>query len=571
MPGVWAADAAYLSKRLALYKLFLTLRYLSKRRIAFFAIAAVTLCVAMVLVVMSVMGGWLDQVKKRARGLLGDVIVDNSAYSGFPLYEEFIDEIEKWPEVARATPVLYTWGLVRFANTGQNGTVRVVGIRLNEVYEVNAFKSSLFYETYYPGTTALEEQQQPLLGLDTDAPPIRLSDEQLVPPPRLPEPYQSALERARREHYQRTGGVLDDATSTDSDMNELLRANGRPILPGVFDLHLDGERNEPVLSGNPLPGVIIGRDMIAQRESDGRYRRFESYPKGCPVELTLWATSVGGSVDPVPLKKKFRYADDSRTGIYEIDSQHVYVDFDLLQALLQMNAADRVDAEGTVIGKVPPRCSQIQIKLRNGLAPNEVLALCRRMEEVFTRLLDDPRFELDMHERRLVSLIRAMTWEQSQAHIIAPVEKERILVTILFGIISLVAVALVLCILYMIVLQKTRDIGIVKAVGASSGGVALIFLFYGAAVGVVGALLGTALGTLFVRNLNEIQDYLISINPSWRVWDLKVYSFDRIPSVVDPWDAAQIALIAVLAATAGSLAAAWRAGGMQPVEAIRYE
>lgn len=554
-----------------MYKLFLTLRYLSKRRIAFFAIAAVTLCVAMVLVVMSVMGGWLDQVKQRARGLLGDVIVDNKSYSGIPLYEEFIEQISAWPEVVRATPVLYSWGLIRFANTGQNSTARVVGVRLHDVYEVNAFKASLYYEKFYPGTTTLAEQAQPLLGLDMEGEPILLSDNRPVPPPRLPEPYQSALEAARAEHQQRFGRPLDDPDSVDSDVSELLRENGLPIVPGVFDLNLDGEDNAPATIGNPLPGIILGRDIIAKRESDGRYRRYEAYPKGVPVDVTLWAMSITGTVDPVPLRMRFRYADDSRTGIYEIDSNHVYVDFDLLQRLLQMNAAERVDAEGNVIGVVPPRCSQIQIKLREGLSPQAVKALCARMEETFTGFLADPSHDLDLHERRLISLVSAMTWEQSQAHIIAPVQKEKILVTILFGIISLVAVALVLCILYMIVLQKTRDIGIVKAIGASSGGVATIFIFYGAAVGVVGSVLGAVLGAVFVWNLNEIQDFLVSINPAWRVWDLQVYSFDRIPGEVDPVDATVICLIAVLAATLGSLAAAWRAGSMQPVEAIRYE
>ena len=75
-----------------MYKLFLTLRYLRKRRIAYFAIAAVILCTAMVLIVMSVMGGFLDQVKIKARGMLGDLIVDNRWYSGFPFYDEFITD-----------------------------------------------------------------------------------------------------------------------------------------------------------------------------------------------------------------------------------------------------------------------------------------------------------------------------------------------------------------------------------------------------------------------------------------------------------------------------------------------
>jgi len=75
-----------------MYKLFLCLRYLRKRRIAFFAIAAVWLCTAMVLIVVSVMGGFLDMVKARSRGLLGDLIMENGALQGFPFYQEFIDQ-----------------------------------------------------------------------------------------------------------------------------------------------------------------------------------------------------------------------------------------------------------------------------------------------------------------------------------------------------------------------------------------------------------------------------------------------------------------------------------------------
>jgi lipoprotein-releasing system permease protein len=285
----------------------------------------------------------------------------------------------------------------------------------------------------------------------------------------------------------------------------------------------------------------------------------------------LWATTARGQVDPIPVKQPFRYADDSRTGIYEIDSQHVYCDFDLLQKLLQMQATPRVADDGRIIGLAPGRCSQIQLKLDHPLDDYELKALTQRLTQRYQSYAEDPRFDLDFTDRQLLSRVEAMTWQQTQAHIIGPVEKERVLVTILFGIISLVAVALILCILYMIVLQKTRDIGIVKAIGGSSGGVAFIFIIYGAAVGITGAVLGTTLGSLVVWNINEIQDFLIHLNPSWRVWDLSVYSFDRIPSEVSIWDAVTVVAIAILASTLGSLGAAWRAGRMQPVEAIRHE
>jgi len=540
------------------YKLFLTLRYLRKRRIAYFAIAAVTLCVAMVLIVMSVMGGFLEQLKFKARGLLGDIVIDNPSYSGFPLYQEFIDEVKDWPEIVQATPVIYSFGLVRFKETEQTSLVRVVGIRLEEVYEVNAFRESLYYERHYPGTTTLAEQQQPVLGIAPDtAPP----GERKPPEPRLPEPFWSALQKSR------AAGIRDE-DSAETELNQFLHANDMAEIPGVFDVNPEVDERPgalverpPAFVGSPFPGLILGRDIIARRLPDARYKRYSAYPRGCVLTVTVLPMDP---VDPTPVKQPFRYADDSRTGIYEIDSQHVYCDFNLLQRLLMMDEAERAD--GT--GRIPARCSQIQIKIADGVEP---LALAKRLQQRYHELADDPRFNLDLTDRAAVERTESLTWEQSQAHVIGPVEKERQLVTILFGIVSLVAAVLVLCILYMIVLQKTRDIGVIKSLGGSSGGVAWIFLCYGAAVGIVGSALGTILGWNFVTYINEIQAFLTDLNPAWQVWDRSVYSFDEIPNQVQSWDVLVVIASAIAASTGGALLAALRAGFMQPVESLRYE
>jgi lipoprotein-releasing system permease protein len=549
------------------YKLFLTLRYLRKRRIAYFAIAAVTLCTAMVLIVMSVMGGFLDQLKFKARGLLGDIIVDNKSYSGFPLYEEFIADISKWPEIVKATPVLYAYGLLRFEGTPQTATVQVVGLRLADVYEVNAFKSSLYYEKYYPGTTTLAEQQQPLLGFDLNAPPIEWRDERgrpigmVGPPFLLPPQYQAALEKSW------AAGVVDTET-VDSDWSATMQAAHLPPVVGEYRA-VDGI-GPPAMTGDPHPGLIIGRDIVAMRQADGRYERYSQSPRGCLVTVTLLPATESGTLD-TPVKPVFRYADDSRTGIYEIDSKHVYCDFGLLQKLLHMDQTQRVDPDtGAAIGTVPARCSQIQIKIAPGV---DARALTVRLQEYYRGLVSDPRFEanLSRSDMQLIARVDAMTWAESQAHIIAPVEKERQLVSILFGIISLVAAVLVLCILYMIVLQKTRDIGIVKSIGGSPLGVAAIFIAYGSAIGVVGSAVGSVAGYYFVTYINTIQDWLTAMNPSWQVWDRSVYSFDEIPHTVRTFDLVLVIVSAIVLATLGSLLAARRAGLMQPVEALRYE
>jgi lipoprotein-releasing system permease protein len=122
----------------------------------------------------------------------------------------------------------------------------------------------------------------------------------------------------------------------------------------------------------------------------------------------------------------------------------------------------------------------------------------------------------------------------------------------------------------MIVFQKTKDIGVLKAIGAGSGGVAQIFLMYGAAVGLVGSLFGTIIGAVFVRNINPIQDWLAE-HFGFRVWTREWFLFDKIPNDVD-WTAAAWTVVAAIASgLVGAMIPAIRAARMQPVEALRYE
>ncbi len=540
-----------------MYKLFLTLRYLRRRYIAWFAIAAVMLCTAMVLIVMSVMGGFLDQLKRKSRGLLGDIIVDNRSFVGFPLYQEFIDDVRGWPEIVQATPVIYTYGILRFKDLSHLAHVQVVGIRLHEVYEVNGFKPSLYYERFYPDTTTLAEQKQPLLGFHpTEFVKLRSPDGEMREYHRivLPPALDDALERS-------WAAGIRDTDSPPTQLVDICREAGKPEIVGWYEM--SGDAGPPREEGEPWPGLIIGRDIVARRTPTGAYERFAQYPRGMMTYLTLVPVSEGGSID-TPIKQPMRYVDDSRTGIYEIDSKYVYADFALLQKLLQMHEVPRADGDGVIRG----RCSQIQIKIRPGV---DAAALCGRLENHYREMSRDPRWKLTPRETAQLLDARAYTWEESQAHIIAPVEKERRLVTTLFAIISLVAALLVLCILYMIVLQKTRDIGIIKSVGGSSAGVATIFVLYGVAIGVVGSVYGAALGYLFVTYINEIQAFLAKINPQLQVWSRETYSFDEIPNTVRTFDLLLVVLVSIGVSTLGSLLAAWRAGSMQPVKALAHE
>jgi lipoprotein-releasing system permease protein len=162
------------------------------------------------------------------------------------------------------------------------------------------------------------------------------------------------------------------------------------------------------------------------------------------------------------------------------------------------------------------------------------------------------------------------TWEEVNATWIGAVEKEKGLVTFLFALISIVAIFLIFCIFYMIVVEKTRDIGIIKSVRATSQGVAGIFLGYGAAIGVVGSLLGLLLGYLIVHNINEIHTWMGKVI-GVQIWNPEVYAFDTIPNTMNPNEVIVILFVAVVASVLGALVPAIRAARMNPVEALRWE
>jgi lipoprotein-releasing system permease protein len=528
------------------------MRLLQRKRIALFSLGAVMLCVAMVLIVVSVMGGFLDMVRDRSHNLLGDMVMDaGDSLNGFPYYQDFIDKIQQWPQVEAAAPVIYSYGLLRY-ESGDTQPVRIVGIRLNEVDRVNGFKKGLFYEEWYPGTTTLKEQPQYVYGVDKQGRPV------------LPEALEKAL----------AGSPAWQEMQTDPDKaGQFLRDGKRldPVFPGPGKYKQSEAEPSPPSPwvfqpgeiGSLLPGIIIGRDIIAYRQPSGEYYRRSDRPRGAKVTLTLLPISRTGVLrdQTGALNKSFRYADDSRTGVFEIDSQSVYVDFEYLQNLLGMDAGKKIDG-----GVIPARASQIQIKAKPGvdLEPFK-FELNRAWGEMMLREGIDPT------DLRLMQWVRTQTWEEKQWAFISAVEKEKVLMLILFGVISVVAIFLILCIFYMIVVEKTRDIGILKSIGGSAGGVAAVFLSYGAAIGVVGSALGILLGTVFVRYINDIQNWLARLHPELRVWKADVYSFESIPNVVKVEDVVVIGVIAVIASIIGALVPALVAARKHPVESLRYE
>ncbi len=530
-----------------MYKWFLAWRYLHTKLIAFFGVASVTLCVGMVLVVISVMGGFLDTVRMRSKGLTGEIVLEGGTYQGFPYYEEFAEYLlsQRGDVVRVCTPVVRTWAVFRVPATTWTKGVQVLGMRLDEYVRATDFGEGLHYERYYPGTTHLGEQAVPVAGFDNEKGTLM-----------LPQPLREANARWRsRETDPERIAAYDELPYEVSE-------HPRVVSSFSAERVFAAAPGEPRFEGTPHPGIIPGVDILYPRNKDGTFARVLA--RGTRIALTVMPVTPSGNVtgEP-PIRLAFRYADDSHTGVYEIDSKCAYVDFDVLQHALAMDVQETIDGD-----VIRPRVNQLAIGLQDGVDLNAAWEEVYQAWNAFRATLE-PR--ITDEERQLLDFAGVYTWEDLQRQLIAAVEKEKVLVTILFGLISIVAIVLLGCIFYMIVEKKTRDIGVLKSLGASGKGVASLFVVYACVVGVVGAILGTILGCLFVWNINDIQDLLASLDPALRVWSPDVYSFDRIPEVVKTADAVWIGVIAVVSSMIGSLIPAFLAGRVWPVQALRYE
>ncbi len=218
----------------------------------------------------------------------------------------------------------------------------------------------------------------------------------------------------------------------------------------------------------------------------------------------------------------------------EYDSNFVFVPLDYLQDLRGM----------------PDRVTSLQIKLKDYAHATEV-------RDELRKLFANQSFIVQ-------------TWEDEQGALLAAISVERGILNVLLFMIVGVAGFGILAIFSMIVVEKTRDIGILKALGASNRGVMGIFLAYGLLLGIVGAGLGTIAGLTITWNVNEIEQLLTKWTGQ-QVFDRSIYYFDSIPTVVQPMSVFLVTAGSVAIAVLFSILPALRAAMLHPVRALRFE
>jgi len=497
-----------------MYKLLLILKYLRRKLAPLFAVLAVALCTAMVIIVSSVMGGFLQQFRDAAHRVTGDVVIEQPV-TGLPYYQEIIDRVLELPEAAAATAVIESYGLAAVPS-GRTMPVQIMGI---DPAGFNAVTP--YYDTLHWTSQDFLDHIDALIRRD----------------PPLPAELLSQVDAAR-----------DGYASHD-------------IRQYAMTFELPPQWRE---AHDALPVCVPGIALFNQRTQQGKYELLYSPivgPRWRELTLSVLPISTQGTLGAYePARAKFVIVNEFKSGLYDIDNHRVYVPFDVLQKMLKLDSYPRVDPRtGESTGEMAPaRTHQIMVQAADGV---DVAALKQKIYAVVDQV---------SAEHPDMPLLWVQTWIDRYAGMLGAVENEKVLVTFLFAVVSIVAFTMIAVIFYMIVLDKTHDIGVLRSLGASRAGIASIFLGYGLAIGIVGSLLGLLAASQIVWNINEIQD-LLAQSIGFRMWDPQFYVFDKIPSDLDGLEVTWIVLVAIVSSVLGSLIPAFIAARLNPVEALRYE
>jgi lipoprotein-releasing system permease protein len=272
----------------------------------------------------------------------------------------------------------------------------------------------------------------------------------------------------------------------------------------------------------PRPGLIIGKELARNLN--------------LTVGETVNVISPLGNITPLgmaPKLRRFRVVGVFNTGMFEYDSTLAYVSLGEAQAFLGLDSA--------VTG--------IQLKVADVYAAGTI---ARRIN----RELGFPFYARD--------------WMQMNKNILFALKTEKMVMFIILTLIVLVAAFGIASTLFMVVMEKTKDIAILKSMGATGRSIMRIFVLEGLIIGVFGTAVGVIGGLLVALNLEPIVD-LIQRVTGFELFSKDVYYLDHFPSQVVPSDVLLISVTAILISFIATLYPSWQASRMAPAEALRYE
>ena len=310
-------------------------------------------------------------------------------------------------------------------------------------------------------------------------------------------------------------------------------ANGRVEGVLVRGMRVADIRGNPTIASNVKSGDIRSLTPGSNRIAIGT-RLAESlgaYPGG---EISLISPEGRSTaIGTVPRIVSYTVAATFEVGVYDYDNAFVIMPLEDAQTLLMLgDEVGMVEVEVTDPDKIGDQLPALQ---------------------------------------NIVRGIGAVTdWRSMNAALFEALAVERVAMFVVLSLIILVAVFNILSSLIMLVRAKTRDIAILRTMGASRRGMMKIFVTVGVTIGSLGIVMGTIIGAIFLFFRQGVVNF-IQLITGQNLWDPSVRFLSELPSKTDPVEVTAIVLLALLLSFLSTLYPAWKAASTDPVQVLRYE
>jgi lipoprotein-releasing system permease protein len=271
-----------------------------------------------------------------------------------------------------------------------------------------------------------------------------------------------------------------------------------------------------------LPGIILGVELA----------KHLSVSVNDPIQVI----SPLGTMTPMgmmPKMRRFRVVGIFNSGMYEYDNTMAYISLESAQKFFSMGS----------------HVTGIEIKTGD-------IYKVKMIGKEIRQKMGFPFWTKD--------------WMEMNRNLFSALRLEKIAMFIILVLIVLVAGFNIVSMLIMVVMEKNKDIAILKSMGAPPNGILKIFVVEGLVIGVVGTFLGTILGLGAAFNLEKITEFVENLF-GFKVLASDVYYIDKLPSQVNLLDVGLIIITAILISLLATLYPSWRASKLDPAEALRYE